>query len=181
MMKRIHIVGASGSGTTTLGGALADARGCQHFDTDDYFWIRSNPPFRTIRDCAERQALLRAAIDSEDEWTLSGSLCGWGDFAIPSFDLVVFLRIPHELRMRRLRQREIERNGPEIEDPGDPRHEMHKGFLEWAAAYDSGGLDIRSKASHEAWLSALPGRVLRLASEASIEENLATVLRTAEE
>jgi len=34
---RVHIVGASGSGTTTLGRALATQLGCPHVDTDDVF------------------------------------------------------------------------------------------------------------------------------------------------
>jgi adenylate kinase family enzyme len=35
--KRIHLIGASGSGTTTLGRALAQRLGYPHFDTDHYF------------------------------------------------------------------------------------------------------------------------------------------------
>jgi len=41
MIQRIHILGASGSGTTTLGRALAERLQCPHFDTDDYFWLRN--------------------------------------------------------------------------------------------------------------------------------------------
>ena len=35
MANRIHILGASGSGTT-LGRALVEYIQCPHFDTDDY-------------------------------------------------------------------------------------------------------------------------------------------------
>jgi hypothetical protein len=59
---RIHVVGASGSGTTTLGRALAKRLGCRHLDTDDVFWLPSDPPFRYVRDRGERQALLGAAL-----------------------------------------------------------------------------------------------------------------------
>jgi NAD(P)-dependent dehydrogenase (short-subunit alcohol dehydrogenase family) len=38
--RRIHVTGASGSGVTTLGRALADALALPHHDTDDYFWWR---------------------------------------------------------------------------------------------------------------------------------------------
>jgi adenylate kinase family enzyme len=41
MVSRIHILGASGSGTTTLAKALANELGYKHFDTDDYYWIPS--------------------------------------------------------------------------------------------------------------------------------------------
>ena len=36
MIHRLHTLGASGSGTTTLGRALAERLQCPHFDTDDY-------------------------------------------------------------------------------------------------------------------------------------------------
>ena len=47
MIHRIHILGASGSGTTTLGRALAERLQCPHFDADDYFWVPTDPPLPT--------------------------------------------------------------------------------------------------------------------------------------
>src|SRR5678809_1323103 len=41
--NRIHILGASGSGTT-LGRALAEHLQGSHFDTDDYSWLPTDPP-----------------------------------------------------------------------------------------------------------------------------------------
>jgi len=43
-------------------------------------------------------------------------------------------------------------------------HRQHQAFLDWAAAYDSGGMELRSRARHEAWLSGLPCPVVRLDS-----------------
>ena len=46
---RIHVMGASGAGVTSLGRALADALAIPHHDTDDYFLIIfGNPPRRPI-------------------------------------------------------------------------------------------------------------------------------------
>lgn len=176
MMQQIHIFGASGSGTTSLAKAVAEATGFTQLDTDDIFWIQTDPPFRTVRGRAERQQLLRQELERADSLVLSGSLCGWGDFAIEMFDLAVFLWVPAELRMQRLREREIDRYGPEIEYPSDPRYETHMGFLEWAAGYDAGGQDVRSKAMHEAWLSRLLCPVVRIEGDGTIKENLNTVL-----
>ena len=177
MIQRIHIFGASGSGTTSLAKLVANATGFLHVDTDDIFWVKTNPPFRTVRELNERQDLLRQALEKTDSWVISGSLCGWGDFVIPMFELAVFLWIPSDIRLQRLRQREIDRFGSEIEDPNDPMYETHKGFLEWAAAYDTGGLDMRSKALHEKWITALPCNVIRIEDDRSIEENLKTVMK----
>ena len=90
MLQRIHILGASGSGTTTLGRALAARLQCPHFDTDDYFWLPTDPPFTHQRERTERTQLLMNDVTAQDAWVVSGSLCGWGDVAIPLFELVVF-------------------------------------------------------------------------------------------
>jgi len=110
--KADHILGASGSGTTTLGAELARQLHCPHFDSDAYLWHPTDPPFDRIRPREERQRLLMADLGSSDAWILSGSLCGWGDVAIPLFDLVIYLWIPQDIRLARLMQRERERYGP---------------------------------------------------------------------
>lgn len=89
---RIHIVGASGSGTTSLAGELATRYGHRQLDTDDYFWLRTVPPYREKRPREQRLELLRRALCDATSWVLSGSLCGWGDPLIPEFELVVSMR-----------------------------------------------------------------------------------------
>ncbi len=177
MTQRIHIFGASGSGVTTLAKSVALKTGYHHLDTDDFFWIRTDPPFRTVRERAERQELLHQALMKTDSWVLSGSLCGWGDFAIPMFDLVVFLLVPLDIRMQRLRKREIDRYGTEIENPDDPRFKAYWEFLDWAANYDSGGLDIRSRAMHEKWISELTSPFIRIEGTESIELNTGMIMQ----
>ena len=49
-MVHIHVMGASGSGTTSLGRALADRLDIAHLDTDDFFWLPTDPPFTTPRE-----------------------------------------------------------------------------------------------------------------------------------
>jgi len=90
MIHRIHILGASGSGTTTLGRALAARLQCLHFDTDDYFWLPTDPPFTHQRARTERQPLLMDDLTAQDAWVVSGSLCEWGDVAISLFELNAF-------------------------------------------------------------------------------------------
>ncbi len=178
MMTRIHIFGASGSGTTTLAKTLAKTVGSPHYDTDTYFWMPTTPPFQTIRERAERQTLLRQDLTSHEHWILSGSLCGWGDFAIPLFEMVVFLWLPPAIRMQRLKQREMLRYGPHIDDPTHPGHHEHVTFLEWAAAYDTGGMDTRSTVRHEAWLATVLCPVIRIEGDHTIQEKLSLVMRS---
>ena len=60
--RRIHVMGASGAGVTTLGRALADALALPHHDSDDYFWLPTTPPYRQQRDIAERLRLRPSRI-----------------------------------------------------------------------------------------------------------------------
>jgi adenylate kinase family enzyme len=160
--RRIHITGASGSGVTTLGRALADALALPHHDTDDYLWQPTTPPYRELRPVEDRLRLMREMFLPRADWVLSGGLDGWGDTLIPLFDLVVFLRVPNEVRMMRLRDRERRHFGADVVAPGGWRHAETEDFLEWASHYEDGTREGRSLARHEEWLPTLPCPVLRL-------------------
>ncbi|MHC1757197.1 MAG: AAA family ATPase [Methanosarcina sp.] len=175
MVSRIHIMGASGSGTTTLAKALSNELGYKHFDTDDYYWIPSEIPFTRIRDIEERQSLLKKDLEKYDNWILSGSLCGWGDILISHFELVIYLWIPRDIRIRRLTKREKERYGSAIE-PGGNRYESSNEFIEWAAKYDEAGVEMRSKKLHEIWLSRLECPILRIERDMTVKECVNVVM-----
>ena len=174
MTKRIHILGASGSGTTTLALKISSIYNYTHFDTDDFFWVKTDPPFTKHTNIEERVRDLSAALNSVDQWVLSGSLCGWGDRFIPFFDLVIFLWIPEEVRMKRLEMRERQRYGEKILSGGE-MYQSHLEFMEWASQYDAGDMNIRSKQLHYTWLKQLPCKVLKIEGDLDIEEKLKRV------
>jgi adenylate kinase family enzyme len=153
---RIHVTGASGAGVTSLGRALADALAIPHHDTDDYFWRPSSPPYQKMREVADRLRLMREVFLPRADWVLSGSIAGWGDEVIPAFDLVVFLTTPREIRLQRLRVREVTHFGADAIAPGGWRHKETEEFIEWASHYEDGDREGRSLAMHQAWLAPLP-------------------------
>lgn len=173
---RIHIVGASGSGTTTLGAALAQELGVKHFDVDDYYWLPTDPPFSTKRSPEERVRLIQADVEGLYGWVLSGSLVSWGGALVPLFDLVVFLQIPNDVRLERLRARELARYGADALTPGSPHYEQSKAFLEWASAYHAGDFRGRSLPVHLEWLDSLACPVIRLVGNLTTEERVTAVL-----
>ena len=160
--RRIHIVGASGAGVTTLGRALADALGVPHHDTDDYFWCPTDPPYRQQRDVVDRLRLMREMFLDRPDWVLSGSLDDWGGPIIELFDVVAFLQVPTAVRLARLRDREARRVGRDAVSPGGWRHEEVEAFIEWASHYDDGTREGRKLSRHLAWLATLTCRVLHL-------------------
>ena len=49
MKNVIHIFGAFGSGTTTLGKKICEELGYTLMDTDDYFWMPTDPKFTPVQ------------------------------------------------------------------------------------------------------------------------------------
>lgn len=163
---RIHITGASGSGVSTLGVALAAALDAVHLEADAYYWLSTTPPFQHKRPPAERLSRLLADQAAHPRTVLAGSVVGWGAQLEDGFDVVVFLYLDAALRIERLRTREIERLGH-----ADPA------FLEWAALYDAGPPEGRSLAKHRAWLAARRCPVIELHGDFSVDERLARIFR----
>lgn len=157
----VHIFGGSGSGTSTLGRAVAAEYGYHFLDTDDFFWMPTDPPFLEKRPPEERLSMLRKEFAAHGRVVLSGSLCGWGDPLIPLFGLAVRMELPPEIRLSRLETRERARFGDRIL-PGGDMERQHREFMDWAARYDTAGPDIRSRALHDAWQETLACPVIEL-------------------
>jgi adenylate kinase family enzyme len=160
-LQRVGITGASGGGVTTLGAALAARLGAVHIDTDDHFWVATDPPYRVKREVPERLARIAAEQEISGRWVMSGTLDGWAEPALRDCELIVFLQVPTPVRLERLWKREQARFGDALL-PGGAMHENHREFIDWAAKYDLGTEPGRSRPRHEAWLAGLDVPVLRL-------------------
>lgn len=88
---KIHIMGASCAGSTTLGHTLAEHCGYRYFDTDDYFWLPTHIPYTQRRTFNERNELLKADLQKQTDLVVGGSLINWGPEWQSYFSLVVFL------------------------------------------------------------------------------------------
>src|ERR1700733_6916544 len=118
-MPRIHILGASGSGTSTLGSALARRLEVSHTDADSLYCVPTDPPYTAPRTTDDRQALLLRTLPINGNWVFSGAATKWAAPLEPHYDLVVFLRLDPAIRMDRLRRREATRWGVRIRPGGD--------------------------------------------------------------
>lgn len=168
MMNKIHILGASGSGTSTLGKQLSLILPHVNFDSDDYFWSEK---FIVPREREGRIKLLKTDLSNQKNWILSGAVCGWGDELMEYFDLVVFVFTPKNNRLRRLKQREFQRYGEGILSGGS-KYEQSQTVYEWASQYDEAGFEIRSKYLHEHWMSELTCPILRIEGDHSVKEKV---------
>ena len=69
-----------------------------------------------------------------------------------------------------MKKREREYFGSRIDAGGD-MYENHRAFIEWAASYDCGDLDMRSRAKHDEWQKLLLCRNILLDGSLPVEQN----------
>ena len=164
MTFRVLIMGASGSGTTTLARALGNDLSFRVFDTDDYYWLPSTPPFQRKQDPEVRLAKLLQDLKVTSRAIVSGSILNWGLELEDSLSLIVFLTVPANIRIARLETREMK-----LYRRVDPE------FLAWAAQYDEGKVSGRSREKHEQWLSQRACPVLHIDGDTSTVDRVGRV------
>ncbi len=171
---RLHIFGASCSGVTTLGRELSRQLKVPYFDSDDYFWKKSDPPFILRRNPAERNALINEALKAS-HWIFGGSSMNWNN-VFPDFDLIIFLWIPGDIRIQRLKQRELDRYGDVIYTQPE-RNKLFKAFIAWAEDYDNNtGISNRTLDAHEKWLiTKRETPILELRGDLSVDERVVLI------
>lgn len=147
-----------------MGRALSTQLGIAFFDADDYFWLLTEPPYQEQRAPAARLALMLADLTKVPAAVVAGSVMKWGAELEEGFSLVVFLTLATELRVARLREREIARFG-----------RADAQFLEWAAQYEEGRMAGRSRALHEQWLRERSCAILQLEGDLSVAERVVRV------
>lgn len=160
----VLITGAAGSGTSTLGEALAKRWKANFLEADSYFWLPTQPPYTHKRPPDQRSALLVLALQEQNASVVAGSVVGWGTEVETAFDLIVFLYVPAAVRLQRIEQREIARFG-----------KANPAFLEWAGQYDVGSIEGRSLAKHNTWLASRQCPVIRLVGDHSVAVLLSLV------
>lgn len=171
-MRRVAVLGTSGSGKTTVGRALATRLGVPFVELDALHW----GPGWTAATSAELRARV-APIVATDEWVIDGAYRGKiGDLVLERADVVVWLDLrmrvwfPRLVRrtLRRIARREVFLNGN--------RETVRQAFL----SRDSLLLyALRTNRSRRRRYPASLARydVVRLRTQREIDEFLRTVAR----
>ena len=174
--KKVYIFGASGSGTTTLGASVAERTGLVHLDSDDHYWAKGAPPLSHKNEPAERVASMSRAIGPAG-WVLSGACHGWAAEIVEQADLIVFVTLQTDARIKRLIARERSRFGHRIDAGGDMHH-IHVGFLDWARGYDLPEFSGRNLSAHEEWLAQQTKPIRRLDGQQPIKTSVDLIAAT---
>lgn len=100
---RIHIIGAAGSGKTTLARALAARTGAPAYDLDRVAYVDGAGARRPL---GEKLADI-AAIAAQPAWVTEGIYLWWIDELIASADMVVWLDLPWRITAWRIVRRHL--------------------------------------------------------------------------
>ncbi|MCL1952955.1 MAG: AAA family ATPase [Oscillospiraceae bacterium] len=174
MSKGILIFGCAGAGKTTLGRELARQLQFHPIDLDEIYWRWDTKiPYTIFRSDEEIVHDLTSEIARHPNFVMSGMMGSFRGPFLPLFDLAVLLTVPYEIRMERLRAREVARFGDRVLAGGD-MYESSKQFLALVRGdTDNPPGDSVKRAEQRAAELACP--VLRVDGTKDIAENAAWI------
>lgn len=166
MGNRILVCGENGAGKSTLGACLAKGLGCPFLDIEDYFFHDKND-YTAPRESREALRALALDMNRYESWVFAARKAQYGPEIEKRFTAAVFLAIPKELGVRRVRQRSFQKFGERICSGGD-LYEQENQFLELVKGRSD--RDIRD------WLNTLAVGVVEIDGAKPVEENIQTLL-----
>lgn len=163
----IILLGANGSGKSTLGRELAHVLNFAHFDVEKYYFYQADIPYTIMRSTKERNEMLLSDIEKHGSFVMSGDISGWSAEFLKLFDLVIFLMVPSDIRLKRIENREYGRWGDRVRKGGD-MYEQQQQFREFAASRDIPQLEQRA--------SLYSCSILRVDGTKPLKENIDRIL-----
>jgi hypothetical protein len=165
---KIQIIGASGTGKTTLCKYISKVTGVYWIDTDRYLW--KDDAFTENYPIKERLKMYYDDIACLGDYIVSGS--GFKDK-----DLLVLIMLDEEIRMKRIYDREFLRFGKSMLTGGD-HYQITCEFLDWCKTYLTADENaVSSFGSHKLRLKEASCRTLVLDGNQSVEALSSLVLK----
>jgi len=149
----IIVFGANGSGKTTLGRELARILNFKHIDHEAYAFNESDITYANPRSYEECVELMLADIEKYGSFIISACTGDFGEKIENLYELAVYIEAPLELRIERVKQRNIEKFGERVLKGGD-MYEQQMGFVDFVAK--------RSLSRIEQWAETLACPILRI-------------------
>ncbi|MFN2567166.1 MAG: DNA topology modulation protein [Gemmatimonadaceae bacterium] len=167
-MERVLVIGAGGSGKTTVARTLAERLGLPLIHLDAHYWR----PGWTPTPPDEWQSVVEALV-AQPRWVMDGNYGGTLDMRLAACDSVVFLDLPRRVCLWRILKRRTRYRGHTRPDvaPGCPERLTWE-FLRWVWTYPK-----RRRGRILERLRTLTGRrVVILSSQREVERFLATLV-----
>jgi len=162
-MSVIVICGLNGSGKTTLGKALADELNYKFLNDEDYYFLESEIPFSESRTDEEAREYIISYIEKHKNVVLTATRGDLGDKINSLYDCVVYISAPVELRLSRIKNREVERFGARVL-PGGDMYKKQNEFHEF--------VKTRTTEKIENWLKTISCKIIKLDGTKPVEYNV---------
>lgn len=165
----ICICGLNGSGKTTLGKALSQKTNFRHFDTEDFYFDKSNSnPYSASRTRDQVEAMLFKEIQKHPQFIFTAVNGDFGKRISSAYKLVVYLAVPLDERMHRVKQRALDKFGDRVLEGGD-MYEQEQKFFNFCAG--------RSNEKIIKWIETLSCPVLFLDGTDSTDTSIEIILK----
>ena len=159
----ICVCGLNGSGKTTFASALAKKLNFIHMDIEQYYFTSTQNPYALSRTREKVERLLLEDIKKNPGFVFSAVNGNMTPEINDNYTLVVYLEVPLDIRMKRIRQRAIDKFGDRVL-PGGDMYEQEEKFFAFA--------EKRTPEKIEDWLKTLSHKVIRLDGTKPIQENI---------
>jgi len=103
--NRFFIIGASGSGKSTVATSIADHFGIPHYDLDDIYWEKKY----TVKRSQNEQFQLASELAQKDSWVIEGIYTDFTDEILKRATYVVWLDLKLSVLFVRIIRRYLNR------------------------------------------------------------------------
>lgn len=164
---KIQVIGASGTGKSTLCKYISEKTGIYWIDTDKYLWKDSS--FTENNPIEVRFRMYNDDIANYRDYVVSGSIHSWNPDGFNNKDLLVLLTVNEEVRMKRIYNRELSVFGEKML-PGGEHYQLTCEFLDWCKTYLTADENaINSLAGHMLCLRKAPCKTLILDGDKPVD------------
>ena len=167
-MSRIIVCGGNGAGKSTLGKALGAALGIPFMDIEDYYFDKDNTEYdyTAARTRDEVTKLLLNDMKRCCDCVLSSVKGNYGPDVEELFTHAVFINVPKDVRLQRVRERSYRKFGNRMLPDGDLYEKEEKFFAMVERRSDDGVAE---------WLNRLDIPTIKVDGTQMIEKSVAEI------
>lgn len=169
MKNKIIICGGNGAGKSTLGKALSEKTGWIFKDIEDYYFPKSNPqnPYEVQRTEEEVVELLYEDLCKNDNIIFAAVRGNHSPKTAAMFTCAIFISVPKEIRMKRMRERTYAKFGDRVLQGGD-LYEQEENFFNIAQK--------RTDKTVTDWLETMEIPIIEVDGTLPVDENINSLL-----
>ena len=169
----ILICGLNGTGKSTLGKALAETLHFYFIDHEDLYFPETglNNRYVSPRTREEAEKQLFNEIKAHEDFIFASVKGDYGEAVYPFFQYAVYLQVPKEIRLQRVKNRSYQKFGNRMASGGD-LYEQEDRFFQFVTS--------RAENTVEEWLPCLNRPIIRIDGTKPIEENVHLILEQIE-